>query len=175
MILGVISVLRTPGAQFPDITPSELKIHATFPEADADTLAQSVATPIEGQISGANNMIYMWSVNATSNGSTTMTIDFAVGTDPNPDLIPAREPETRAAPELPSQVAQYGVPVRKSTHNPPMLLALDARKGTHTAQFPANYACIRLVDSITRGHGVANVQIFGSGQSALRVWLDPMR
>ncbi|MGA7520982.1 MAG: multidrug efflux RND transporter permease subunit [Acidobacteriaceae bacterium] len=173
VVLGVISALRLPVAQFPDITPPEVKIQATFTGADADTLAQSVATPIEEQISGVDNMNYMWSVNATSNGQTTMTVDFAVGTDPNTDLILTQERETEAAPQLPAQVAQYGVTVQKSTHNPLMLIALYSPHGTHEAQFLANYAYINLDDPITRVSGVANVSIFGSGQYAMRIWLDP--
>lgn len=173
VVLGVISAIRLPIAQFPDITPPEVKITATFTGADADTLAQSVATPIEEQISGVDNMNYMWSVNATSNGQTTMTVDFAVGTDPNTDLILTQERETEAAPQLPSQVAQYGVTVQKSTHNPLMLIALYSPHGTHNAQFLANYAFINLNDPITRVPGVANVSVFGSGQYAMRIWLDP--
>ncbi len=173
VILGVITILRLPVAQFPDITPPEVKIQATFVGADADTLAQSVATPIEEQISGVDNMNYMWSVNATSNGQTTMTVDFAVGTDPNTDLILTQERETQAAPQLPAQVAQYGVTIGKSTHNPLMLIALYSPHGTHSAQFLANYAYINIDDPITRVPGVANVQVFGAGQYAMRIWLDP--
>ncbi len=173
VVLGIISALRLPVAQFPDITPPEVKIQATFTGADADTLAQSVATPIEEQISGVDNMNYMWSVNATSNGQTTMTVDFAVGTDPNTDLILTQERETEAAPLLPAQVAQYGVTIQKSTHNPLMLMALYSPHGTHDAQFLANYAYINLNDPISRVPGVASVQVFGAGQYAMRVWLDP--
>ena len=173
VILGVITILRLPVAQFPDIIPPEVKISATFTGADANTLAQSVATPIEEQITGVDKMNYMWSVNATSNGQTTMTIDFAVGTNPNTDLILTQERETQAAPELPAQVAQYGVTIQKSTHNPLMLIALYSPHGTHNAQFLANYAYINLNDPITRVPGVATVQVFGAGQYAMRVWLNP--
>ncbi len=175
VIVGVIIILRLPVSQFPDIIPPEVKISATFVGADANTLAQSVATPIEEQISGVDNMNYMWSVNATSNGQTTMTVDFAVGTNPNTDLILTQERETEAAPELPAQVAQYGVTIQKSTHNPLMLIALYSPHGTHDAQFLANYAYINLNDPITRVPGVATVQIFGAGQYAMRIWLDPQK
>jgi HAE1 family hydrophobic/amphiphilic exporter-1 len=173
VILGAITILRLPVAEYPDIVPPEVKIQATFVGADAQTLAQSVATPIEEQITGVDNMNYMWSVNATGNGQTTMTVDFAVGTDPNTDLILTQERETEAAPELPAQVAQYGVTMQKSTHNPLMLVALYSPHGTHDAQFLANYAYINLDDPITRVPGVANVQVFGAGQYAMRIWLNP--
>ncbi len=173
VILGAITVVRLPIAEFPNITPPEVRIQATFTGAEAQTLAESVATPIEEQISGVDNMSYMWSVNATSNGQTTMTVDFAVGTDPNADLILTQERETEAAPELPAQVAQYGVTMQKSTHNPLMLVALYSPNGTHDAEFLANYAYINLIDPVTRLPGVANVSVFGAGQYAMRIWLDP--
>jgi hydrophobic/amphiphilic exporter-1 (mainly G- bacteria), HAE1 family len=175
VILGAITIIRLPVAQYPNITPPETQIRATFIGADAQTLAESVATPIEEQMSGVDNMNYMWSVNASANGQMTMTVDFAVGTDPNTDLILTQERETEAAPELPAQVAQYGVTIQKTTHNALMLIALYSPRGTHNAQFLANYAYINLVDPVTRVPGVANVQIFGAGQYAMRIWLDPQK
>src|SRR6202046_4828140 len=115
VIVGLITILGLPISQFPNIAPPETKLQATFVGADADTLAQSVATPIEEQMSGGDNMNYMYSVNATANGQTTMTVDFGVDTDPNTDLILTQMRETQAAPQLPSTVAQYGVSVQKST------------------------------------------------------------
>jgi HAE1 family hydrophobic/amphiphilic exporter-1 len=173
VILGVITILRLPVAQFPNIAPPEVKITTTFVGADANTLAQSVATPIEEQMSGVDNMNYMWSVNANSTGGMTMIVDFAVGTNPDTDLILSQIRETQAAYELPAPVAQYGVTVQKATTAPLMLLALYSPHGSHDAQFLANYAYINLNDPITRLPGVANVQIFGSGQYAMRIWLDP--
>ena len=173
VIVGSIVVFTLPVAQFPSIVPPETKIQATFVGADANTLAQSVATPIEEQMSGVDNMNYMYSVNATANGQTTMVVDFAVGTDPNTDLILTQMRETQAAAQLPSQVANYGVTVQKSTSAPLMLVALYSPDGTYDAQFLANYAYINLNDPLTRVKGVANVQVFGAGQYATRIWLNP--
>jgi hydrophobic/amphiphilic exporter-1 (mainly G- bacteria), HAE1 family len=173
VLVGAITILRLPVAEFPDIVPPETKIQATFVGADAQTLAQSVATPIEEQMSGVDNMNYMYSVNATANGQMTMTVDFRVGTDPNTDLILSQMRETQAAAQLPSQVAQYGVTVQKATTAPLMLVALYSPKGTYDAEFLANYAYINLDDPITRLPGVSNVQVFGSGQYAMRIWLKP--
>lgn len=173
LIVGGITVFTLPVAQFPSIVPPETKIQATFVGADANTLAQSVATPIEEQMSGVDNMNYMYSVNATANGQMTMIVDFAVGTDPNTDLILTQIRETQAAAQLPSQVANYGVTVQKSTSAPLMLVALYSPHGTYDAQFLANYAYINLNDPLTRVKGVANVQVFGAGQYATRIWLDP--
>ncbi|MGC1290513.1 MAG: efflux RND transporter permease subunit, partial [Candidatus Acidiferrales bacterium] len=173
VIVGAISILRLPVAQFPNIVPPEAKIQATFVGADAQTLAQSVATPIEEQMSGVDNMNYMYSVNATANGQMTMIVDFGVQTDPNTDLILTQMRETQASPQLPSTVAQYGVTVQKSTSAPLMLVALYSPHGTYDAQFLANYEYINLDDPITRVPGIANVQVFGAGQYAMRIWLKP--
>jgi len=173
VLIGGITIFRLPIAEFPDIVPPEMKIQATFVGADAQTLAQSVATPIEEQMSGVDNMNYMYSVNATANGQTTMVVDFGVQTDPNTDLILTQMRETQAAPQLPSAVAQYGVSVQKSTTAPMMLVALYSPNGTYNAQFLANYEYINLDDPITRIPGIANVQIFGAGQYAMRIWLKP--
>ncbi|HUK47708.1 MAG TPA: efflux RND transporter permease subunit, partial [Terriglobales bacterium] len=173
VLIGVITVVQLPVAQFPSIVPPEAKIQATFVGADAQTLAQSVATPIEEQMSGVDNMNYMYSVNATANGQMTMIVDFGVKTDPNTDLILTQMRETQAAAQLPSSVAQYGVTVQKSTSAPLMLVALYSPHGTYDAQFLANYAYINLNDPITRVPGIANVQVFGAGQYAMRIWLKP--
>ena len=173
VIVGAITIAQLPVAQFPSIVPPEAKIQATFVGADAQTLAQSVATPIEAQMSGVDNMNYMYSVNATANGQMTMIVDFGVQTDPNTDLILTQMRETQASPQLPSAVAQYGVTVQKSTSAPLMLVALYSPHGTYDAQFLANYAFINLNDPITRVRGIAGVQVFGAGQYAMRIWLKP--
>jgi hydrophobe/amphiphile efflux-1 (HAE1) family protein len=173
VIVGAITIVRLPVAQFPDIVPPETRIQATFVGADANTLAQSVAIPIEEQMSGVDNMNYMYSVNASSNGQMRMIIDFAVGTDPNTDLILTQMRETQAAAQLPSQVAQYGITTRKSTGSPLMLVSVYSPHGTYSANFLANYAYINLIDPLTRVPGVAEVDVFGAGQYAMRIWLDP--
>ena len=173
LLVGAITIVRLPVAQFPDIVPPEARIQATFVGADAQTLADSVATPIEAQMSGVDNMNYMYSVNATANGSTTMIVDFAVNSDPNTDLILTQMRETQAAPQLPASVAQFGVSIQKSVSAPLMLIALYSPNGTYDAQFLANYAYINLHDPITRVPGIANVQVFGAGQYAMRIWLKP--
>jgi HAE1 family hydrophobic/amphiphilic exporter-1 len=173
VIVGAITIATLPVAQFPSIVPPETRIQATFVGADANTVAQSVATPIEEQMSGVDNMNYMYSVNASSNGQMRMIIDFAVGTDPNTDLILTQMRETQAAALLPSQVAQYGIQTMKSTGSPLMLVPVYSPQGTYDANFLANYAYINLVDPLTRVQGVAQVFVFGAGQYAMRIWLDP--
>src|SRR5487761_969556 len=173
VMVGTITILRLPISQFPDIVPPETMVQATFVGADAKTIAQSVATPIEEQMSGIDNMNYMYSLSSTSNSQMRMVIDFAVGTNPDTDLILSQMRETQASPQLPSDVSRYGVIVQKSVTSPLMLVALYSPHSTYGAQFLANYAYINLLDPITRLHGIGNVQIFGSGQYAMRVWLNP--
>src|SRR6202790_2921531 len=173
VIIGAITILGLPISQFPNIVPPETKLQATFVGADAETLAQSVATPIEAQMSGVDNMNYMYSVNATANGQTTMIVDFGVQTDPNTDLILTQVRETQAASQLPSSVTQYGVTVQKSTSAPLMIVALYSPHGTYDAKFLANYEYININDPVTRVPGIASVQVFGAGQYAMRMWLKP--
>src|ERR1700692_15960 len=173
VIAGAITILGPPIAQFPNIVPPETKLQATFVGADSETLAQSVATPIEAQMSSVDNMNYMWSVNATANGQTTMIVDFGVQTDPNTDLILTQIRETQAASQLPSSVTQYGVTIQKSTSAPLMIVALYSPHGTYDAKFLANYEYININDPVTRVPGIASTQVFGAGQYAMRIWLKP--
>src|SRR6201998_4752296 len=114
VLVGALTVLSLPVAQFPNITPPEVHVLATYVGADAQTLEQAVATPIEQQMSGVDNANYMYSVNATGNSQTTLVVNFDVKTDPNNDLILAQSRETQAASQLPVDVTNYGITVRKS-------------------------------------------------------------
>ena len=174
VIVGVVAMLGLPIAQFPDIIPPEILVQATYPGADAQTLEESVATPLEAQISGVDNMSYMYSVNA-NNGQTRITVDFAIGTDPNIDQVLTQLRTSQAAPQLPAQVNTSGLIVQKSLSSPLMLIALSSPKGSYDSVFLANYAYINLVDELTRVQGVARVQVFGAGQYAMRCWVNPDR
>jgi hydrophobic/amphiphilic exporter-1 (mainly G- bacteria), HAE1 family len=173
VIIGAVTILGLPISQFPNIVPPETKLQATFVGADSETLAQSVATPIEEQMSGVDNMNYMYSVNATANGQTTMIVDFGVQTDPNTDLILTQIRETQAASQLPSSVTQYGVTIQKATTAPLMIVALYSPHGTYDAKFLANYEYININDPVTRVPGIGSTQVFGAGQYAIRIWLKP--
>ncbi len=173
VIVGAVVIVALPVAQFPNIAPPEIQLSAIYVGADAQTIEQSVATPIEQQMSGVDNMNYMYSLNATANGQMRMIVDFDVATDPNTDLILAQSRETQAASQLPVDVTNYGVTVQKSTLAPLMLVAIYSPKGTYDAKFLANYAYINLNDQITRIKGVGSVQVFGAGQYAMRLWVRP--
>jgi HAE1 family hydrophobic/amphiphilic exporter-1 len=172
VIVGVVAMLSLPTAQFPNIADPQIQITATYPGADAITLDQSVATPIEQQMSGVDNMEYMYSLNA-NNGQMKLTVDFNIQTDPNTDLILAQMRQSQAASQLPAEVNAQGVTVQKSTSAPLMLFDLYSPDGRYDAQFLANYAYINLLSPLTRSYGIANVTIFGAGQYAMRFWLNP--
>jgi hydrophobic/amphiphilic exporter-1 (mainly G- bacteria), HAE1 family len=173
VIVGAVAIATLPVAQFPNIVPPEIQLQASFVGADARTLEQSVATPIEQQINGVDNMNYMYSLNATGNSQTTMVVDFDVKTDPNTDLILTQSRENLATGQLPPDVNSYGVTIKKSATAPLMLVSLFSPHGTRDAQFMANYAYISLNDPIARLYGVGQTTVFGAGQYAMRLWVKP--
>jgi len=173
VIVGAVTIGVLPVAQFPNIVPPEIQLQATFVGADAQTLEQSVATPIEQQINGVDNMNYMYSLNATGNSQTTLVVDFDVKTDPNTDLILTQSREQLATGQLPPDVNTFGVTIKKSATAPLMLVSLFSPHGTRNAQFMANYAYISLNDPIARLYGVGQTTVFGSGQYAMRLWVKP--
>jgi len=175
VIVGAISIATLPVAQFPNIAPPEIRLQANYPGADAQTLEQAVATPIEQQVSGVDNMSYMYSLNATANQSTTLFVDFDLKTDPNTDLLLTQSREQLANGQLPPEVNNYGITLKKATTAPLMLVAIYSPHGTRDATYLANYANINLNDPIGRAYGVGQTQIFGAGQYAMRLWLKPDR
>jgi HAE1 family hydrophobic/amphiphilic exporter-1 len=174
VIVGVVAMMSLPTAQFPNIAPPEIQVKATYPGADAQTVEQSVATPIEQQMSGVDNMNYMFSNNA-NNGQITLTVNFDIKTDPNTDQILAQMRTNQANSQLPVDVVNYGVTVQKSTMAPLMLVNLFSPKGTYDNIFLANYSYINLNDQLTRVPGIASVTVFGAGQYAMRCWVRPDR
>src|SRR5882724_6381226 len=173
VIVGAVTIISLPVAQFPNIVPPEIQLQASYVGADAQTLEQSVATPIEQQINGVDNVNYMYSLNATANSQTTMVVDFDLKTDPNTDLILTQSREQLAAGQLPPDVNSYGVTIKKSATAPLMLVSLFSPHGTHDAKFLANYAYINLNDPVARLYGVGQTQVFGAGQYAMRLWVKP--
>ncbi len=172
VLVGVVAMLSLPTAQFPNIADPQIQVLATYPGADAQTVSESVATPIEQQMSGVSGMNYMYSTSA-SNGLMTLTVDFALGTNANTDQILAQMRQGQANSQLPSAVTNYGVTVQQSTSSPLMLLALSSPNGTYDNIFLANYAYINLNYALTRLPGIASVSVFGAGQYSMRVWVNP--
>src|SRR5947207_5071849 len=173
VIVGLVTLLGLPIAQFPKIIPPEIFIQANYVGADAQTIEQSVATPIEQQMSGVDNMNYMYSLNATAKGEKRMIVDIDVSTDPNTDLILSQMRSTLAASQLPAEVNSFGVTVQKTLTAPLMLISLNSPDGAFDGKFLANYAYINLNDQLTRVPGIGSVQVFGAGQYAMRLWVKP--
>ncbi len=172
VIVGAISIISLPVSQFPAIAPSEVQVSTTYVGADAQTVEQSVATPIEQQMSGVDNSNYMYSVNS-STGETRLIVDYDVKTDPNTDLILTQIRETQAASQLPAEVNNFGVTVQKTLTAPLMLISLYSPSGVYDSKFLANYAYINLYDPLSRVPGIGSVQVFGAGKYAMRLWVKP--
>jgi HAE1 family hydrophobic/amphiphilic exporter-1 len=171
-IVGLVAMSSLPIAQFPNIVPPEIKVSSTYTGADALTLEQAVATPIEQQMSGVDNMNYMYSINA-NNGQSTLTVNFDLGTDANTDQLLAQMRQGQAESQLPADVRNYGVTVAKSTSSPLIMFGLYSPNGTYDNVFLANYAYININDQMTRVKGIASVTVFGAGQYAMRLWVRP--
>jgi hydrophobic/amphiphilic exporter-1 (mainly G- bacteria), HAE1 family len=172
LIIGALSVLVLPVSLFPEIVPPETVVSASYVGADARTIEQSVATPIEQQMSGVDNMNYMYSVSANS-GQMVLTVNFDLSTDPNTDQILVQMRQTQAASQLPSSVTDLGVTVQKSFAAPLMVIVLRSPDESRDALFLSNYAYINLNDALTRVRGISTVQISGAGEYAMRLWLKP--
>jgi multidrug efflux pump len=172
VIAGAISVSFLPVSLFPEIVTPEIVVTANYTGADARTVEESVATPIEQQMSGVDNMNYMYSVSANS-GQMALTINFDLSTDPNTDQILVQMRQTQASSQLPSAVNNLGVTVQKSLAAPLMVVSLYSPDGSRDALFLSNYAYINLNDALTRVRGISNVQISGAGEYAMRLWLKP--
>jgi HAE1 family hydrophobic/amphiphilic exporter-1 len=173
VIVGVITIVTLPVAQFPNIAPPEIVLQATYPGADAQALEQAVDVPIEQQVSGVDNMTYMYSLNATANQQTTLLVDFDIKTDPNMDLMLTQSRQQLANGQLPPEVNNYGISLKKSASAPLMLIGLYSPHGTRDSNYLANYAYINLNDPIARLYGVGQTQVLGSGQYAMRLWVKP--
>src|SRR5262250_539872 len=175
VIVGAVTITSLPVALFPDIAPPEVQVVATYVGADAQTIEQSVATPIEQQMSGVDNMNYMYSLNSTADGVMRLIVDYDVKTNPNTDLILTQIRETQAASQLPADVTNFGVTVQKTLTAPLMLISLYSPSGIYDSKFLANYAYINLNDPLSRVPGIGSVQVFGAGRYAMRLWVRPDR
>jgi HAE1 family hydrophobic/amphiphilic exporter-1 len=173
VIVGIVAMVQLPVSLYPQIAPPEILLQATYPGADAVTLEQSVATPIEQQMSGVNNMIYMYSINQSSGSQMSLRVDFEITTDPSIDQVLVNMRYSQAQSQLPSQVVSQGVTVKQSTTSPLGLFVLYSPKGTYDALFLSNYAYININDPMTRVPGIGQVTIFGAAQYAIRFWVRP--
>jgi hydrophobic/amphiphilic exporter-1 (mainly G- bacteria), HAE1 family len=172
VIVGVVALRGLPRAQFPDIVPPQIVVTTTYPGADAITMEQAVATPIEQQMNGVDHMLYMQSTNANDN-TTQLTVTFDADTDINADQVNVQNRLAEAQANLPPEVNQFGSTIRRSTGLPLVAVSLFSPKHTHDSLFLGNYANINIVDSLLRVPGVGQVIVFGATDYAMRIWVKP--
>ncbi len=171
-LIGAVSLVQLPIALFPNIAPPSIQLLATYVGADALTVEQAVATPIEQQISGVDDSIYFYSVNSNA-GVSRMFVNFDVASDPSIDQVLTQMRYLQAESQLPPEVRNYGVTIRKATTSPLALFSVYSPKGSFDSTFLANYAYININDPMTRVPGIGQVAIFGAGQYAMRLWVRP--
>lgn len=171
-IAGVISITALPITQYPDIVPSQVTITANYPGADALTVQQAIVEPIEAQVNGVKDMIYISSTSSDS-GSAMITTTFAPGSDGNLNTVNVQNRSNWASAQLPDEVRRQGVVVKERSSNMLLVITLFSPKSTHDALFLSNYASINVVNEISRISGISDVTIIGQLNYSMRIWVDP--
>lgn len=172
VLLGAIAFTLLPVSQYPDVVPPTIQISAMYPGASAHTVMETVGLPVEQQINGVPGMLYMQST-SSSNGTYTLTVTFKLGTDPDQDAILVQNRLDAAKAQLPAPVQNHGITVKKKSTSILEFITLTSNDPQYNSLYMANYARIHLQDELARVDGVGDVNIFGSGTYAMRIWLDP--
>src|ERR1700686_1093553 len=172
VITGAVMVFRLPVAQFPEIVPPRIQTVATYTGADALPVEESVATPIEEQVNGAKNMIYMQSING-DDGTMSLEVSFDVGTDVDLDQVQVQNRLAQATSSLPAQVSTYGLTTQQTVGIPLLVFTINSPNRTWDQTFLANYVAINIEDELGRTPGIGQVKLFGAANYAMRIWVAP--
>ncbi|HVJ84450.1 MAG TPA: efflux RND transporter permease subunit, partial [Caulifigura sp.] len=174
VLIGAVALYGLPIEQYPEITPPTVQVRAVYPGANADVVSKTVAQPIEEQVNGVENMLYMSSV-SSGDGSYALTVTFDIGTNLDTAQVLLQNRVSVAEPLLPEEVKRQGVTVKKQSSNILLVVSLSSPDGTYDNLFLSNYATLRVRDALARVKGVGEVQVFGASSYSMRVWLDPER
>lgn len=174
VIAGLVAIKTLPVSQYPAITPVQIQVTTTYPGADSKTVGDSVAAPIEAQINGVDNMLYMTSTSSNT-GQMTITVYFTLDTDPDMAQVQVQNRVDLAVPQLPDAVVKYGVSVQKKSASVMMLIAVTDKEGRYSPNYVTNYANVYILDAIKRVNGAGQAQIFGVPDQAMRIWMNPDR
>lgn len=172
LIVGVVSMGSLPVAQYPEITPPEVGVTATYTGANAEVVEQSVATPLEQKINGVENSIYMKSVNS-NDGTVNLTVSFEVGSDLDMSNVLVQNRVSEAQASIPEEVKRLGITVKKKLSFPLLLVTLNSPNGTYDQNFQSNYLTINILDAVARIKGVGQASVLGGSDYAMRVWVKP--
>ena len=172
VLVGVVSLSGLPVAQYPEITPPEVSVSATYTGANAEAVEQSVATPLEQKVNGVENMLYMKSVNS-NDGTMTLTVSFEVGSDLDMSNVLVQNRVSEATASIPEEVKRLGVTVKKKLSFPLLLVSLYSPNGSYDQNFQSNYLTINILDAIARIKGVGQASVLGGSDYAMRIWVKP--
>ena len=171
-LIGGIAYFTLPVAQYPDIAPPTIVVSASYPGASAEVVSDTVATPLEQEINGVENMLYMTS-QATGDGNLQLTITFALGTNLDTAQVLVQNRVAVAQPKLPEEVQRLGVTVKKNSPDLMMVIHLSSPDGSRDQLYMSNYATLQIKDVLARIDGVGDVRVFGARDYSMRIWLDP--